>query len=255
MTAPPARDVDGLPPDPTAAGTPSVVVVTDRALAGGAGHTLVSALAAALTAGASRLLLREKDLPLAERSRLADDLRALTAAHGAELWVASDPALAADVGADGIHLAAADPWPKAAEPTAETTSRHRNGWSATTSVPGRARPGPTGRRLMIGRSCHTLADLRAARDAGADRVTYSPVFATASKPGYGPALGLDGLAAGCRAVPGLPVIALGGVEPGRARACVEAGAAGVALMGAVMRAGDPAAVVRSVVDELTGVGA
>jgi thiamine-phosphate pyrophosphorylase len=76
------------------------------------------------------------------------------------------------------------------------------------------------------------------------------VFATDSKPGYGPALGLDGLAAGRRAVPGLPVVALGGVEPGRARACVEAGAAGVALMGAVMRAGDPAAVVRSVVEEL-----
>ena len=75
---------------------------------------------------------------------------------------------------------------------------------------------------------------------------------TASKPGYGPALGLDGLAAGCRAVPDLPVIALGGVTPGRARQCVDAGAAGVALMGAVMGAGDPGAVVRAVIDELKG---
>ena len=80
--------------------------------------------------------------------------------------------------------------------------------------------------------------------------TYSPVFATASKPGYGPALGLDGLAAGCRAVPDLAVLALGGLGPGRVGACVRAGAAGVAVMGAVMGAGDPAAVVRSLVDEL-----
>jgi thiamine-phosphate pyrophosphorylase len=109
--------------------------------------------------------------------------------------------------------------------------------------------------VRVGRSCHTVAELAAARRDGVDRVTYSPVFATESKPGYGPALGLDGLATGCRAVPDLPVLALGGVAPGRARACAAAGAAGVALMGTVMRADDPAAVVRSVVHELEEVTA
>jgi thiamine-phosphate pyrophosphorylase len=83
-------------------------------------------------------------------------------------------------------------------------------------------------------------------------VTYSPVFVTPSKPGYGPALGLAGLAAGCRAVPGLAAVALGGVVPGRARSCRDAGASAVALMGAIMAGPDPAAVVRSVVDEMTG---
>jgi thiamine-phosphate pyrophosphorylase len=205
---------------------PAIVVVTDRRMAQAAGHNLRQVVAAALDAGAGGVLLREKDLPAGARVHMATHLRALTAAHGAELWVASDVAVAEAVGADGVHLASTDGWP------------------------GR-RPGlRVGPGLRIGRSCHTLADLDAARRQGADRVTYSPVFATDSKPGYGPALGLDGLAAGCRAVPGLPVVALGGVEPRRARACVEAGAAGVALMGAVMRAGDPAAVVRSVVEEL-----
>ena len=56
-------------------------------------------------------------------------------------------------------------------------------------------------------------------------------------------------------MPGLPVVALGGITAGVARGCVDAGAAGVALMGAVMGAADPAAVVRAVVAELARVDA
>jgi thiamine-phosphate pyrophosphorylase len=84
--------------------------------------------------------------------------------------------------------------------------------------------------------------------------TFSPVFATASKPGYGPALGIDGLAAGCRTVAGvgspLAVYALGGIGPSQAGACLAAGAAGVAVMGAEMRADDPHGIVRSMICEL-----
>jgi thiamine-phosphate pyrophosphorylase len=216
------------PDDPEGLASPApaaVVVVTDRSIAEAAGHTLRAVVAVALQEGAGGVLLREKDLPPAARRHMAEHVRALTSSHGAELWVASDVAVAEAVGADGVHLAAVDPWPAPA-----------------------AHP-----RLRVGRSCHTVAELEAARRLGADRVTYSPVFATGSKPGYGPALGLDGLAAGCRAVAGLPVLALGGVGPGRARACVESGAAGVAVMGAVMGADDPAEVVRAVVDEVTEV--
>ncbi len=71
------------------------------------------------------------------------------------------------------------------------------------------------------------------------------MFATSSKPGYGPPLGIAGLAAGCRATPSLPVLALGGVDIGTAGRCVAAGACGVAVMGAVMGAADPRAVVRA----------
>jgi thiamine-phosphate diphosphorylase len=199
-----------------------VVVLTDRRMAASAGRPLGDVVAAALDGGADAVLLREKDLPRSDRRRLAGELRGATAARGAELWVAGDGALAAAVGADAVHLAATDPWPDR-EPAA---------------------------LVRWGRSCHTPAELVDARDRGADHATFSPVFATASKPGYGPPLGLDGLAAGCRAAPGLAVIALGGVEPHRAGACLAAGAAGVALMGAIMRADDPARVVRSVIDEL-----
>jgi thiamine-phosphate pyrophosphorylase len=197
----------------------TLVLVTDRVQAAAAGRTLAATVAAALAGGASTVLLREKDLPDADRTRLARDLRDATAGAGAALWIAGDGALAAAVGADGVHLAAADPWPDASG-------------------------------IAVGRSCHTIAELQEARERAAMWATYSPVYATSSKPGYGPALGPEGLAAGCGAVPGLAVLALGGVGPGRAGECVRAGAAGVALMGAVMGAGDPEEVVRAVAAEL-----
>ncbi len=70
-------------------------------------------------------------------------------------------------------------------------------------------------------------------------MTLSPIFATASKPGYGPALGLGALAAAGRI--GLPVIALGGIGVATAAACRREGATGMAVMGGLMRATDPAA--------------
>lgn len=202
--------------------SPLVTVLTDRARAAAAGRSLAEVVAAALAGGAGRIVLRERDLAPDDRRALAGDLRALTAAAGAVMVVAGDVALARDVGADGVHLAAADPW-----------------------------PGPAAQGgLVVGRSCHALADLKGAEAAGAAWATYSPVYTTASKPGYGPALGPAGLAAGCRAVPGLAVLALGGVAPGRAAACRAAGAAGVAVMGAVMGAPDPDVLVATLVAEL-----
>mgnify|MGYP002084332812 CR=1 FL=1 len=72
----------------------------------------------------------------------------------------------------------------------------------------------------------------------------SPVFATDSKPGYGPALGAEGLAALVSDAL-LPVYALGGIRADTVAACLTAGAAGVAVMGAVMGAEDPAAALRA----------
>jgi thiamine-phosphate pyrophosphorylase len=200
------------------------MVLTDRRMAAGAGHDLVDVVAAAVDAGAPAVLLREKDLPRADRHDLAVQLRTATA--GATLIVAGDPELARAVGADGVHLAADDPW-----------------------------PGDSAARLRVGRSCHTSAELTAAATSGvAAYATFSPVFVTTSKPGYGPALGIDGLAAGCRAAAGvgspLAVYALGGIGPAQAVACLAAGAAGVAVMGAVMRAADPRGIVRTMICEL-----
>lgn len=186
---------------------PRLLVVTDATATGG--RPLTDVVAAAVVGGARAVLLRDKHQEGGRRAALAADLRVLLDSVGGLLLVASDARLAAEVGADGVHLAAAD-----------------------------AVPAP--RPARLGRSCHSTADVARAADEGCTYATLSPIHQTSSKPGYGPALGhapLGGTA--------LPVWALGGIDPGRAAACVAAGAAGVAVMGAVMRAQDPAAVVRA----------
>ncbi|WP_407520541.1 thiamine phosphate synthase [Methylobacterium oryzisoli] len=196
-----------------------LLVVTDRH---GAAVPLARRVGAALAGGARWVWLRDRDLPEEERAVLAADLIGPIRAAGGRLTIGRDVALAARVGADGAHLG---------EAAAVASARTRLGAGA-----------------LIGVSAHSLPDVAAAREAGADYVTLSPIFTTASKPGYGPALGLDGVRA---AVPlGVPVMALGGIEPGTARACLEAGAAGVAVMGGLMRAASPDEAARDLLDAL-----
>jgi len=83
--------------------------------------------------------------------------------------------------------------------------------------------------FLVGVSCHSLgASLGAAR-AGADYIYFSPIFNTPSKANYGPPQGLDRLAFICRAV-AIPVIAIGGISPENAVACLQAGAVGIAAI-------------------------
>jgi thiamine-phosphate pyrophosphorylase len=95
--------------------------------------------------------------------------------------------------------------------------------------------------------CHGAAELAAAAAEGAAYATVSPVYPSRSKPGYGPPLGPAGLRDLCAGA-GLPVYALGGIETAdQAAECRAAGAAGVAVMGAVMRAADPARLVAGLI--------
>jgi len=157
--------------------------------------------------------MREKDLRRAEQVALARSIKDLAAPFEALVTLHGDAALALEAGIDGVHLP-----------------------SRSDVASARRLLGPD-RWLSV--STHVEAEIGAAAAGGADAVTLSPIFASASKPGYGPALGLERLAAIATRSP-VPLIALGGIEdPGRARACIEAGAAGIAVMGAIMRAGDP----------------
>jgi len=182
---------------------PRLLVFTDRTQCAG---SLPGTVAAAVDAGARAVVFREKDLPDAERQRLAGQLEVLLGPVGGLLiWGGH----AGSDGARAVHLAAADPFPQARPP-------------------------------LTGRSCHSPAELERAAAEGCDYATISPVFATASKPGYGPALGVERLAAAVASGP--PAYALAGITPEDVRSCLAAGAHGVAVMGAIMR--DPALVRR-----------
>jgi thiamine-phosphate pyrophosphorylase len=200
---------------------PPLLVISDRRQA----RRPLEELAGAIFAGGCRWFsLREKDLPPAERRALLSVMMMVGRRWGATVTVHEDVDAAVISGAAGVHL------PSAGNPEAA-----------------RARL-PDG---LIGASAHSAAEASALLCSGADYVTISPVFITASKPGYGPAIGLDGLAEIVRQVPG-PVIALGGITAANARLCLSAGASGVAVMGEVMRAANPQAAVEAMLAAISG---
>jgi thiamine-phosphate pyrophosphorylase len=87
--------------------------------------------------------------------------------------------------------------------------------------------------LLLGRSAVTLEQ---ALEADADYLGVGPVWETPSKDDADPPIGLEGLREICAAV-GAPVVAIGGIDASNAAKCIEAGAAGVAVIRA---ATDPA---------------
>ena len=91
---------------------------------------------------------------------------------------------------------------------------------------------------LIGVSCHSISEAQKAEKLGADYVTFSPVFETLSKPGYGPVFGLEGLKKASQKLT-IPMIALAGINSSNASQCMESGARGIAVMGGIMRSSDP----------------
>lgn len=189
--------------------TPPLLAITDRRQAALPLPDLAGRLFAA---GLRWLSLREKDLPAAEQRDLARALVERARPWGAVVTIHGDPELAREAGAAGVHL------PEGGDPAA---ARRLLG------------PG-----ALVGLSAHGPDGLRRAADGGADYATLSPVYPSASKPGYGPVMGADGLR---RLVSeaAVPVLALGGVGVETAGACLDSGARGIAVMGPLMR--DPEA--------------
>jgi thiamine-phosphate pyrophosphorylase len=102
---------------------------------------------------------------------------------------------------------------------------------------------------LIGVSTHQPSEIARAASQGADFAVFGPVFAPISKGAYAAPCGRDGLAAVCRDAP-IPVFALGGITAARVSELAGAGAHGVALIGTVMGADDPAAAVHELLEAL-----
>jgi thiamine-phosphate pyrophosphorylase len=195
--------------------TPPLLLITDRQQAR---ENIVDIVAAAFAAGCRWVSLREKDLSAAEQEKLAGELLLRAESVGAAVTLHGDPELARFANIDGVHLSAGS----------DAMDARRI----------------LGAGALVGLSVHSAEEARNVDSAAVDYMIAGPVFATASKPGYGPALGpraLTEIVKNSRA----PVIAIGGVTPGTVQDCIQAGAAGVAVMGSIMRADHPAAQIKT----------
>jgi thiamine-phosphate pyrophosphorylase len=201
--------------------SPPLLLVTDRQQARA---PLDGIVGAAFAAGCRWASLREKDLPPAEQVALAERLLPVARSWQARLTLHGDPGLAREAGLDGVHLSAG-------------------------GNPALARQ-LLGNGALIGISIHTAAEAEILDPAAVDYAIAGPAYATASKPGYGPFLGPSGIRDICRAT-SVSIIAIGGITADRVAEMQDAGAAGVAVMGGIMRASDPTDEVRRLLAAMT----
>lgn len=177
-------------------------------------HDPLIAIEAALAAGARLVQVRPED-HYTDRAAfdLATAIAALCDQYGALCLVNDRVHIAQAIGADGVHLGADDLPIDAARRILPAAS-------------------------IIGGTARDPESARAARRAGATYLGVGPVWGTTTKAALPQPIGLDGLAAVCEAVD-LPVIAIGGITAERAKLCREAGAHGVAVVGAISAAANP----------------
>ena len=188
----------------------------------------LSRLAASWAAhGIDFIQIRESDLSVVNLTELAASVVRAVRENGSRTQVLinasplSATSVALEASADGVHLPGGlDP-----EQLASAVFQIRETWP--TSAPS----------SIVSVSCHSVAEIRHARSAGATLALIAPVFKKVL-PGAAalPGRGLNALAEACRAArqpsdqPELPVLALGGITLENAGQCIAAGAAGIAAI-------------------------
>jgi thiamine-phosphate pyrophosphorylase len=175
-------------------------------------------VAAALRGGARVVQVRAKELPARVLLALAREGVAAARAEGGLLVVNDRPDVALLAGADGVHLGQEDLSPR----------------DARRALP----PG-----ALVGLSTHDDTQVEAAAGEPVDYLAIGPVYATRTKADARPVVGLEGVRA-ARARTRLPLVAIGGITADNARAAIDAGADGVAVLSAVLAGDDVEAAVR-----------
>lgn len=204
-----------------------LIVITDATLSGP--RSVEAVVRAALDAGAPAIQLRDKHADAASLFDQTRRLLPLVHRHGARLFVNDRLDVALAAGADGVHLGPDD-----------IPLRHAR----------RIAPRP----FIIGCSTDDPGEATELERAGADYIGCGAVFGTTSKADLaGERIGPEGLRAVTEAV-GIPVVGIGGVTPENAPDLAAVGAAGVAVIGAVMAAEDPGEAVRRLLSAFGAAG-
>ena len=212
---------------PAAPNPPIACYVTDRKSLDSSGTVpiLLAKIRAAIVAGVDWVQIREKDLSpreLLELTRAAIGIAAdhasaiadrqakpLTLLTPARILVNDRLDVALGAGAAGVHLGGGS------VPAHDVVRWLRDS---------RARVD-----FVVGVSCHSLEEVRAAENSGASYAFFGPVLDTPAKRSFGPPQGIARLEEVCRSVK-IPVLAIGGVNFANAEECLRAGARGIAAI-------------------------
>jgi thiamine-phosphate pyrophosphorylase len=162
--------------------------------------------------------VRAKAMPDRTLLELVEEAQAAARAARGALLVNDRADVARIVGADGVHVGQDDLPPAAC----------------------RAVLGP---QALVGFSTHTAGQVEAAARAPIDYLAVGPVFPTRTKADPDPVVGLELVRSARRSWPG-PLVAIGGITADNARAVIEAGADGVAVISALLDGGDLAEAMR-----------
>ncbi|MRR18361.1 MAG: thiamine phosphate synthase [Deltaproteobacteria bacterium] len=197
-----------------------IYLVTDRGLC--RGRSLPDVVLQAVQGGAALVQLREKELSTRDFVEEALAIKKMLIPHGVPLIINDRIDVALASGADGVHIGQED------------------------------MPYATARRLMgkkaiIGLSVETWEDVEVSEKLDVDYIGVSPVFATPTKTDTKEPWGLEGLRK-IKAASRHPLVAIGGIHIGNARAVIDAGADCLAVVSAICSADDPAGATRKMLD-------
>jgi thiamine-phosphate pyrophosphorylase len=191
-------------------GSLALYLCTDRKLL--LGRPLPEAVEAAIEGGVTMVQLREKGASGREFFDIARELLALTRSKGVPLIINDRLDIALAAGADGVHLGQSD-------------------------LPCLEARRIAGKDFIIGISAHTPEEALSAQADGADYIGAGAVFPTGSKADAGAVIGIEGIRAVAGAVK-IPVAGIGGINPGNAASVIAAGAAGLAVISAILSQSD-----------------
>jgi thiamine-phosphate pyrophosphorylase len=200
-------------------------LVTDTGLSRGRSH--LSVVEAAIRGGVTVVQYREKNASTGRMIKEASELCHLCRMVGVPLIINDRLDVALAVDADGVHLGQDD------------------------------LPASVARRLLDGKkilgvSASSVEEAKKAVDDGADYIGASPVFSTPTKLDAPPPLGIEELRRISAAVK-IPVVAIGGITRQNAAAIMETGAAGIAVVSALVAAEDvegAASALRAIVEKV-----
>ena len=168
---------------------------------------------AAVKAGVKIIQLRMKHVSREDILREAREVRRVTQGSDTLFIVNDDPVIAAEVGADGVHVGQDDLRPK------DVRLRFPE-------------------LKIVGLSTHNLDQVVAANDEPVDYIGVGPVYATPTKDIPDPTLGLETMGA-MIAASRHPAVAIGGIDLSRIPSVLAAGAKNFAVVRAVCQSSDP----------------